>query len=94
VPVELDASALMQRDLPVYAPVQRLQSAWRDISFVTFEGTTHEALMQTILGSNHGGLRRDPDQIVSHVWPEIDKMASLTRTFAPKCWFGRKLVSH
>ena len=53
---ELDAAALMQRDLPSYAPVQRQQSIWRDLSVIASESVTHEALMQAIAGAGHAGL--------------------------------------
>jgi phenylalanyl-tRNA synthetase beta chain len=55
---EIDAAALVPRDLPVYAPVQRQQSVWRDISVIAGEAVTHEALMQAIVGAAHGGLVR------------------------------------
>ena len=45
---ELDAAALMQRELPTLAAIQRQQSVWRDISVVAAEAVTHEALMQAI----------------------------------------------
>jgi phenylalanyl-tRNA synthetase beta chain len=53
---ELDAAALMVRDLPTYAPVQRQQSIWRDLSVIAGEAVTHEALMQTIAGAPQSGL--------------------------------------
>ena len=43
---ELDAPALMQRELPILAAIQRQQSVWRDISVVASEGVTHDALVQ------------------------------------------------
>ncbi|MEO7338635.1 MAG: phenylalanine--tRNA ligase subunit beta [Caldimonas sp.] len=45
---ELDTQALLRRELPVYLPVQRQQSVWRDLSLVAGEAVTHDALMQSI----------------------------------------------
>jgi phenylalanyl-tRNA synthetase beta chain len=45
---ELDAEALMQRELPVFAPIQRQQSVWRDLSVVADDAVTHDALMAAI----------------------------------------------
>jgi phenylalanyl-tRNA synthetase beta chain len=45
---ELDLSALLERDIPALVPVQRQQSAWRDIAVIAGEAVTHEALMQAI----------------------------------------------
>ncbi len=53
---ELDAAALMRRELPMYAPVQRQQSVWRDLSVVAGESVTHAALMQAIDTAGHAGL--------------------------------------
>jgi phenylalanyl-tRNA synthetase beta chain len=55
---ELDAVALTRRELPVYRPVQRQQSVWRDLSVVAAESTTHDALMQVISDSEHAELIR------------------------------------
>jgi phenylalanyl-tRNA synthetase beta chain len=49
---ELDADALMARDLPVFVPVQRHQSVWRDLSLIASEAVTHDSLSQTIRGVN------------------------------------------
>jgi phenylalanyl-tRNA synthetase beta chain len=54
---ELDLAALLERQVPVFAPIQRQQSVWRDISVVASEIVTHEALMNTIAAA-HGGLIR------------------------------------
>jgi phenylalanyl-tRNA synthetase beta chain len=45
---ELDLAAMLERDVPSLQPVQRQQSAWRDIAVIAGEAVTHEALMQTI----------------------------------------------
>jgi phenylalanyl-tRNA synthetase beta chain len=45
---ELDAEALMERDLPAYVPIQRQQSAWRDLALIVGDGVTHDALMDVI----------------------------------------------
>ena len=43
---EIDAEALLARELPSLTPVQRQQSVWRDLSVIAAEHVTHEALMQ------------------------------------------------
>ena len=53
---ELDAAALMQRDLPNHVPVQRQQSVWRDLSVIVGEAVSHTALMETVAGAAHAGL--------------------------------------
>ena len=45
---ELDASALLKRELPVLTPIQRQQSVWRDLSVVAGEGVTHDALLSAV----------------------------------------------
>ncbi|MDE2092770.1 MAG: phenylalanine--tRNA ligase subunit beta, partial [Burkholderiales bacterium] len=55
---ELDAAALSPRDLPVYVPVQRHQSVWRDVSVIAGAAVTHAALMQAIADAQHGGVIR------------------------------------
>jgi phenylalanyl-tRNA synthetase beta chain len=55
---ELDAEALTSRALPVYAPVQRQQSVWRDLSFVCAEGVSHDALVNAVAASRHASLIR------------------------------------
>jgi phenylalanyl-tRNA synthetase beta chain len=54
---ELDASALLERDVPKYVPIQKQQSAWRDIALVAAEHVTHDALMQTIVAANKSLVR-------------------------------------
>lgn len=45
---ELEADALQQRDVPVFQPIPRQQSAWRDIAVIAGEQVTHEALIETV----------------------------------------------
>jgi len=54
---ELDLSALLVRDIPSLVPIQRQQSAWRDIAVIAAETVTHEALMQTITASDSSLVR-------------------------------------
>ncbi|MEP7056828.1 MAG: phenylalanine--tRNA ligase subunit beta, partial [Caldimonas sp.] len=54
---ELDVAGLQARELPVYAPLPRQQSAWRDIAVIACDAVTHEALMESI-GAIPGGLVR------------------------------------
>jgi phenylalanyl-tRNA synthetase beta chain len=55
---ELDVGALVAREVPVYASLQRHQSVWRDISVIAAEAVTYEALMRAISRAEHGGLVR------------------------------------
>jgi phenylalanyl-tRNA synthetase beta chain len=54
---ELDAAALLERDLPQFVPVQRQQSAWRDIAVIADGSVTCEALMQTIAAADTSLIR-------------------------------------
>ena len=54
---ELDLNALLERNIPSLVPVQRQQSAWRDIAVVAGDAVTHEALMAAI-GASGGALVR------------------------------------
>jgi phenylalanyl-tRNA synthetase beta chain len=54
---ELDLSALLERDIPLLVPIQRQQSAWRDIAVIAGEGVTHEVLMQTIAEADRSLVR-------------------------------------
>jgi phenylalanyl-tRNA synthetase beta chain len=53
---ELDLPAVMQRPLPVFEPIARHQSAWRDLALVVPDATGHDALI--------GALRDDPSGLV------------------------------
>jgi phenylalanyl-tRNA synthetase beta chain len=55
---ELDASALIARDLPAYVPIQRQQSVWRDISVIADEHVTHDALTSAIATARNAALIR------------------------------------
>ncbi|HJV94404.1 MAG TPA: phenylalanine--tRNA ligase subunit beta [Albitalea sp.] len=45
---ELDLPSVLARELPQFVPIQRQQSAWRDLSLVAKESVTHDALLQAI----------------------------------------------
>jgi phenylalanyl-tRNA synthetase beta chain len=45
---ELDSAALVVRDVPVFVPIPRQQSAWRDISVIARDAVTHDALIQVV----------------------------------------------
>jgi phenylalanyl-tRNA synthetase beta chain len=45
---ELALEAVMQRSLPVLAPVPRQHSVWRDVAVVVGESVTHAALMNAV----------------------------------------------
>jgi phenylalanyl-tRNA synthetase beta chain len=55
---ELDMAALAPRPLPAYAPVQRQQSVWRDLSLIAADAVTHDTLLQAIAEAGHAGLLR------------------------------------
>jgi phenylalanyl-tRNA synthetase beta chain len=54
---ELDAAALMQRPVPVFKPIAKQQSVWRDIAVVVGEKVTHSAVM-TLIDPSPAGLIR------------------------------------
>ncbi|HET7792853.1 MAG TPA: phenylalanine--tRNA ligase subunit beta [Rhizobacter sp.] len=54
---ELDAAALLQREVPVFQPIQRQQSAWRDIAVIAGESVTHDALIDTVKSANASLIR-------------------------------------
>jgi len=45
---ELELDAVLKRDIPQFKPIQRQQSAWRDLSLVVRDSVTHDALLQAI----------------------------------------------
>ena len=45
---ELDAAALLDVPLPVFTPLPRQQSVWRDIAVIVDEKVTHAALMEAV----------------------------------------------
>ena len=54
---EIDARALMRRRLPVFAPLAKQQSVWRDIAVVARGEVSHDALMAVIEGGGEGLVR-------------------------------------
>ena len=54
---EIDTAALLARDVPVFRPIAKLQSAWRDIAVIAGDGVSHDALMRTIHANNAGLVR-------------------------------------
>jgi phenylalanyl-tRNA synthetase beta chain len=53
---ELDLEAVLERPLPVFAPLPRQQAAWRDVALVVAEAVRHDALVEA--------LRADPQGLV------------------------------
>ncbi|HEY0820692.1 MAG TPA: phenylalanine--tRNA ligase subunit beta [Rhizobacter sp.] len=49
---ELDAAALAERPLPVFQPIPRQQSAWRDIAVIAGDQVSHDALIETAKSAN------------------------------------------
>ena len=54
---ELDLAPVLDRVVPVFEPVARHQSAWRDVALVVPDSTSHSDLM-TALGDDPSGLVR------------------------------------
>jgi phenylalanyl-tRNA synthetase beta chain len=54
---ELELEALLERDVPVYAPIPKQQSAWRDLAIVLGEQVSHDALMKAIAADPSGLVR-------------------------------------
>ncbi|MEO8060453.1 MAG: phenylalanine--tRNA ligase subunit beta [Burkholderiales bacterium] len=54
---ELDMAALVQREVPAFAPIQRQQSVWRDLAVIAGETVTHDGLMSTIAMAHKGLVR-------------------------------------
>ncbi len=53
---ELELDALLQRPVPVFQPVSKLQPVERDIAVIVAEAVTHADLMAAIHGADTGGL--------------------------------------
>jgi phenylalanyl-tRNA synthetase beta chain len=56
---ELALDAVLEKPVPVFAPVAKLQPVQRDIAVVVDDSVTHQRLMDTIHTANTGGLLRD-----------------------------------
>ncbi len=54
---EIDAEALMRRDLPALVPLPKQQPTWRDIAVVAKKGVTHSALMAAVDAGSAGVVR-------------------------------------
>lgn len=55
---ELDADALVQRPVPSFTSVPRMQSVFRDLALVVNDRTAHDALIAAILSATTDGLVR------------------------------------
>jgi phenylalanyl-tRNA synthetase beta chain len=73
---ELDANALMGRELPSFHPIPRQQSAWRDIAVIAGEQVTHAALIE-VASAAEGQLVRSVKLF------DVYKPASATADMAP-----------
>jgi phenylalanyl-tRNA synthetase beta chain len=54
---EIEAQALLERELPVAQALARQQSVWRDLAFIAGEQVTHEGLMATIAAADAALIR-------------------------------------
>ena len=55
---ELELDAVLQREVPMFKSVSKLQPVERDIAVIVLESVTHSALMAAIHGANTQGLLR------------------------------------
>lgn len=55
---EVDAAAMIDGTLPVYAPIAKQQAVVRDLAVVVGESVTHDALMRAIAEAPTGGIVR------------------------------------
>ena len=55
---ELDASALLQRELPSFVPIGRFQPVLRDQAFLVSERVSHDQLLAALLDDPSGLIRR------------------------------------
>ena len=46
---ELDLQAVLDSEVPVFAPVQRQQSVWRDLALVVRDAVSHDSLVKALL---------------------------------------------
>ncbi|SDP42728.1 phenylalanyl-tRNA synthetase beta subunit [Rhodoferax sp. OV413] len=56
---ELDLDAVLQRPVPVFAPVAKFQAVERDIAVIVAEAVTHAALLAAAQAAQTDGLLRD-----------------------------------
>ena len=56
---ELALDAVLEKPIPVFASVPKLQPVQRDIAVVVDDSVTHQRLMDVIHAANTGGLLRD-----------------------------------
>lgn len=54
---ELDLAAVLERDVPSFAPIARHQAVLRDVALVVGEGTSHDALVAALRGDPSGLVR-------------------------------------
>ena len=55
---ELDLQAVLDTSVPVFAPVQRQQSVWRDLALVVGDTVTHDSLVHAVLQDPLGLVRK------------------------------------
>jgi len=54
---ELDLDVLLERDLPVFQPLPRRQTAWRDVALVVSDAVAHDALLDAVRSDPAGQVR-------------------------------------
>ncbi len=73
---ELDLDAVLQRRIPEFMPVSKLQPVQRDIAMVVADNVTHAALMAAIWAAPTCGLLRDA-QLFDVYRPKLAKEAAV-----------------
>jgi phenylalanyl-tRNA synthetase beta chain len=71
---ELDLDAVLERRVPVFKSVSKMQAVQRDVAVVVSDAVTHTALMNAIWAAPTGGLLRDA-QLFDVYRPKLAKDA-------------------
>ena len=84
---ELDWNAVLQRPIPVFQSVAKLQPVQRDIAVVVADEVSHDALMSAIYAAPTGGLLRNA-QLFDIYRPKTDGTTSTERSLAVRITLG------
>lgn len=84
---ELDWNAVLQRPVPVFQSVAKLQPVQRDIAVVVADEVSHDALMSAIHAAPTNGLLRNA-QLFDIYRPKTDGTTSTERSLAVRVTLG------
>ena len=84
---ELDLDAVLQRDVPAFTPVSKIQAVERDIAVLVGERITHAALMQSIASADTGGLLQSAN-LFDIYRPKAGTSEPQERSFAVRLTLG------